>query len=191
MTVKELADAEAARAEADPPDEDEPTPPDAEPQPDEGEDETPPEPAPTEPSAEAQVKLLDQAMRRFEKALAKIFGTDQPLQEAPFDGVIGYVIPGAMAMQAHTDFQRCQTCNGHGRVLTGSMRQGEETRDCPDKRCAGRGYWSKPKPPEVVAGTPPAQVNGAQEEWETPAWMGDPSISSGPTPYTPPPALAQ
>lgn len=172
--VKELADEEAARAEAETP-------------PDEPEGETPdvPEEPTEEVDPEAEMKALNAILRRFERALAKLWGLEPPLPPAMSRGVFGFVHPEAVAMREHDDFRTCETCNGHGVVITGSHRAGNETEDCPDERCRGRGYWRKNRvqPVGVVpvpGGAATAATNGPQDEFEHPAWMGDPTIGANP-----------
>jgi hypothetical protein len=144
--VTEIADEEARRAEAETPDvdeaaEEEETPP---------EEETPSEPEPAPEleglSDEERVKRLGQAVNRFERALQKLFGLEEPLQEVPMEGAIGFMLPGVLEMREHEDFRRCPTCNGHGRVLTGSVHEGDQTADCPNPNCRGRGYWRRHSP---------------------------------------------
>lgn len=176
--VTEIADEEARRAEAETPDdgeaaEEEETPP---------EEETPsePEPAP-EPeglSDEERVKRLGQAVNRFERALQKLFGLEEPLQEVPMEGAIGFMLPGVLEMREHEDFRRCPTCNGHGRVLTGSVHEGDQTADCPNPNCRGRGYWRRETQPQPPPAPAVAQANGPPNEWEQPTWLGDTSIGA-------------
>jgi hypothetical protein len=110
-------------------------------------------------------------------------------------GGIGLTPPGPRP-QEHEYFRACSTCAGFGQVKTGSLRQGQEARDCP--LCKGRGYLEAldgqgqpladraasvpipqaPSPAPVVELAPPA-TNGEQTAptFGTPAWMGDPSLS--------------
>jgi hypothetical protein len=104
--------------------------------------------------------------------------------------VIGFLLPGFTEQKTHEDFTRCSTCNGYGNVLTGSMKEGDKERPCPDPRCKGRGYWERmtvqpaPPPPALSAVTGPTAYeqpapNGSQEWGEAPAWMGDPRLNTG------------
>jgi hypothetical protein len=188
-TGKELRgkiDAEAAKAEAEEPTE--PTEP-TEPEPDEDEPTEPEEPeTPAEPEPAADLtgpqaqKAFDGAVTAFKSELLSIFGVDD-LATSDTPGVIGFVLPGFTEQKTHENFTRCLTCNGYGTVLTGSMKAGAETRECPDQRCKGRGYWQKhvpeaaPQPPTLVP-LPSAQPNGSGEWGEAPAWMGDPNLSA-------------
>lgn len=191
--IKEKFEKAAEKAEAENPDEPtegeptEPTEP-AEPSPDEQDAEeaeesgSEAESAPVPDDPEAQKKAFDRAMRAFHGKLCAIFEVDD-LVPVPTPGAVGFMLPGTFEQKTHDNFQRCTTCNGHGSILTGSFHVGDETATCPDGRCKGRGYWQRGAavaPPEVTGPTtmppPPAQDNG----WgEAPAWMGDPSISSG------------
>jgi hypothetical protein len=175
--VKELADAEAERAEAEPPDTEEPTPQEDEPVEGEDEDIAPGEPPQPEPSAEEQVKQLEGALRRFEKAMAKALNVEPPLDPVPMDGAVGFMFPGAMELRTHDRFHICTTCNGFGKVLTGSHNPEHSTRDCPDTRCSGRGYWEKSAPPPMGTATASVPANGRQDEYVTPSYLGDTNIT--------------
>lgn len=209
-SIKDKADAEAARAEAENPDEpeteqeqsepveSEPVNPDAEPDEEaeeaaeaEAADEQAAAPADARSDAETQ-KLFERAVGAFRAKLADVFGVPD-VEPSAVPGVIGFLIPGATEQKPHENFTRCSTCNGYGTVLTGSIKAGEETRPCPDGRCKGRGYWERmtappqPQPFAPVGGvTGPTAFaepsNGAGEFAEAPTWMGDPNLSAGPTP---------
>lgn len=203
-TIKQKADEEAARAEAENPDEPEtdgadgtePANPDAEPsgeptpeeeaEAEDGEAEQAEAKAGTGRSDKQTQAMFDRAVSAFRAKLADVFEVDD-VEPSQTPGVIGFLLPGFTEHKTHSNFQRCPTCNGWGRILTGSIREGEQEADCPDPRCRGRGYWRKadvPAPPPtpvaqvtgptVFAGQP-QQRNGA-EEWETPTWMGDPNL---------------
>lgn len=209
-TIKQKADAEAAKAEAEYPDEpetneepetaDEPEPanPDAEPDEEteeaaEAEEADEQAAAPDEGRSDEQTqKMFDRAVSAFRAKLADVFGVDD-VEPSSQPGVIGFILPGFTEQKPHKNFTRCSTCNGFGTVLTGSIKAGEETRPCPDGRCKGRGYWERmTQPPPQQAFQPAPQVtgptvfadpsNGAGEFAEAPTWMGDPNLSSGPTP---------
>lgn len=193
-SIKAKADAEAAQVEAElgtdePADEpDGPTEP-TEPTPDEQEaEETEEAPAEPEPAAEpddpeAQRKAFDRAMKAFHAKLCALFEVDD-LVPVQIPGAVGFMLPGTFEQKAHDNFKRCLTCNGHGAVLTGSFKTGEETTTCPDPRCKGRGYWQKGVAEPVQAPPltgPTAPENAQNGEWgEAPAWMGDPNITSAP-----------
>jgi hypothetical protein len=178
--VRELADAEATRAEAEP----DPEPPAADPGTAEPAEPAEPAAPPGEgddgPSAEEMVARLSTLERDFHDALCAVFGVDGPLEPVTLDGAIGFMLPGADAIERHPSVQRCSTCNGHGRVLTGSTRPGQETVDCPDPRCGGRGYWQKASAERRVEQATPAPANGSGDEWEQPGWLGDTSIAPQP-----------
>ena len=209
-TIKEKFEAEAARAEAENPDEPEteptePTEPEPEPtDPEPSEDEAEEAAAQERADEEARVKaadartdaqtqrLFDQAVGGFREALTEVFGV-KDLEPSQTPGVIGFLLPGFTEQKSHSDYTRCQTCNGYGDVLTGSTKAGNETQPCPDPRCKGRGYWQKASAPPPAPPTPVAALtgptaydqpgaNGAGEYAEAPAWLGDPNLSAGPTP---------
>jgi hypothetical protein len=133
--------------------------------------------------------MFERAVGRFRDSLRVVFEVDD-LQPASAPGVIGFLLPGFTEQKTHEDFARCQTCNGYGNVLTGSMKEGDKERPCPDPRCKGRGYWERPQaqpapPPPTLSAvsgptvyeTPPANGDG---QWaEAPAWMGDPRLNTG------------
>lgn len=132
--------------------------------------------------------MFDRAMKSFHEKLCVVFEVDS-LQPASAPGVIGFLLPGFTEQKSHEDFTRCQTCNGFGNVLTGSMKEGDKERPCPDPRCKGRGYWERqhtppPAPPVTpdltgpTAYTQPQAPNGGGEWGEAPAWMGDPRLST-------------
>ncbi len=151
--------------------------PQPEPEPEPGEPEPQPQPEPAAGlTSEQQVKLLDRAVTNFERALRKVFEADEPLQPAPMDYVIGFVVPGFAAPQTHRDFKACPVCRGLGDVLTGSLKPGHETQPCPN--CAGRGYLDRITRPEATAAqvTVSAAQNGQEDEFGVPTWAGDPSI---------------
>jgi hypothetical protein len=155
----------------------EPTDPEAEP-------EIEPEaPAGKEPTGEQMARSLDRIVNNFEKALTKLFEPDEPLQRAETPGVLGFVLPGFNALKPNDKFVRCDTCNGHGKVLTGAVNQENALADCP--RCAARGYLEKlepiaqPQPQPVLTGpTAPVtpQTGNGQAEYGVPAWMGNPEV---------------
>jgi hypothetical protein len=193
-TIAEKARDEAERTEAELGTEEpaaEPTEPAAptEPTPEEEEEiETnEPETVPQEENPEALKRGFDRAIKAFHDKLCKLFDVGE-LVPVSTPGAVGFLLPGTYEQKAHDDFQRCTTCNGHGTVLTGSFHVGDETATCPDRRCAGRGYWTKGGTQAVQAVTDPAaqavataQAQASQTpngEWEdAPAWMGDPRIA--------------
>lgn len=185
-TIKEKADAEAARAEAEEPETETPAEPDAEPDADEEaeQEEQPAEPEPSGRKVRSPQEKFQAAFAAFVKKAADIF--EVPPAEvavAPYPGVVGIMLPGYTEPRTHENFQRCETCNGLGKVLTGAMT-GDDSKDwrpCPDRRCKGQGYWSKHVPEQQTVTTGPLAVqpqpveNG---EWgEAPAWMGDPNLT--------------
>lgn len=192
--IKRKADEEAARAEAENPEE-EPANPDAEPTPEEEEEaateeqEAPAEQQGDEPSPEQVQAQFDMAVNDFKATLCEVFGVEE-LQTSETPGVVGFVMPGFTEKKPHPNFKRCDTCNGHGTVLTGSTREGFKEQDCPDQRCSGRGYWQKnqqtqQQQPQTLVPLPSAQ-NGEGEFGPAPTWMGDPNLTAPPPAFTPP-----
>jgi hypothetical protein len=177
--VTELAQDEAARAEAESP-EPEPTPetetPAAEPaeEPGEGEGEQP-------GSEDDEIKAFKAEYRRHENALRKIMGEDfEVLEQCNACAGMGYAPP--VEIQAHHAYRACDTCNGFGVVRTGARNPEHEVTSCP--RCGGLGFLTK----QATATQPSVQGstdNGAQDEWGTEPWMGDPSIRPVPAFVTP------
>jgi hypothetical protein len=191
QTIKQKADAEAARAEAEEPDA-EPTEP-VEPTPEQAEEDEANEEGelePAEPEAKGGRKTkspqerFEAAFAAFRKKAAEVF--EVPVAEvhaAPHPGVVGIMLPGFAEPKTHPDFKGCDTCNTLGKILTGA-NTGDPANDwhtCPDKRCAGRGYWTKQAevPQPVTTGPLAVQAPSAENgEWgEAPAWMGDPSLT--------------
>lgn len=186
QSIKQKADAEAARAEAEEPTE-EPVEPG---EPDEGDDDDPetgePEPE-SEPAGRKQKSPQEQfetAFAAFRKKCATIF--EVPIQEivpAPHPGVIGIMLPGFAEPKTHDNYKRCATCNGLGKVLT-EAQTGDVTKDwhvCPDTRCKGQGYWTKNTAVEQAPQTGPLAVQPQTEAngefAEAPTWLGDPSLT--------------
>ena len=138
-----------------------------------------------EVSAEETHRLFNKAVDAFGSALRVVFGMEE-LEVAQTPGIVGFVLPGFTEKLPHDNFTRCTTCNGYGKVLTGSIKAGDDERDCPDPRCKGRGFWQKAGPPEpapIVGYTPsPVAANGTSEWGEAPAWMGDPNLTAPVTP---------
>jgi hypothetical protein len=162
-TVKELADAEAARAEAENPEEEE----GAEEEEALPETQSEPEPGPVGPT-EDQMRALDREDKRHEKALAQLMGADFSYfaRCGSCDG-LGYFMPpppAELKFKPHPDTWKCETCDGMGDVLSGAVGR-NQTLQCPD--CGGQGYKSRratePLPvPSPVPASPPV-ANGADD----------------------------
>jgi hypothetical protein len=133
-------------------------------------------------------QMFERAVQSFRKSLCTVFEVDY-VQPASAPGVIGFLLPGSTEKKPNELYQRCPECNGWGKVLTGSIRAGEQEADCPNPNCVGRGYWKKSRtpPPQVVQPTTaitgptafeqPIVLNGV-DEWERPTWLGDPNLSA-------------
>lgn len=145
--------------------------------------------------APMQLKSLDREQARHEARVHAIMG----VYVAGFETCqacsgVGLVPPGPKP-QSHEFFIACETCAGFGQVKTGSLRAGNEARDCP--ACKGRGYLealdasgvpiadqNRPAlaasaapvaaPPEAPNGNGAAETAGVT--FGTPAWMGDTSL---------------
>lgn len=147
-----------------------------------------------EPSPK-QWQTLDRENQRHERRVHEIMGG----AVAGF-GVcetcagVGLVPPGP-SPQTHAYFKSCETCLGFGQVLTGSLREGQNVRDCPE--CRGRGYLEAineagaplaesavaqsaaplaPPAAQPAEGPAPVGGNGAGLTFGAPAWMGDPTL---------------
>lgn len=158
-------------------------------------DEPTPTPAPLgEPTAK-QLKSLDAEQGRHEQRVRQIMGAYVDGFEACREcSGVGLVPPGPTP-QTHELFIPCETCAGFGEVLTGSLRQSYEQRDCP--ACLGRGYLERLEPdgspvapPSGTQATPPPAASQlpppdqfeqpapppARPSYGVPAWMGDPQL---------------
>jgi len=158
-------------------------------------------PAELEPPAgeptEQQLKALDRETDRHLKKVGEIMGGFvagfTPCSKC--DG-LGLEQPGPEP-RGHDYFKTCETCAGFGQVLTGSLREGRNARDCP--ACGGNGYLealgeggvplaqgggqpavSPTSPPPAIATAEPAptEQGAGGLTFGRPAWMGDPSIGT-------------
>lgn len=184
--VTEIAKAEAAEAEAE--DEEQETTgrdddQEAAPEPD-----TPPPPR-SQAEVDAVLAQLSAEAERHDAAVRRIMAGDaELLQPCPACWTPGYMFPpaqsgldeqtrnailGALGMLPEqnlvtaADAQRCSTCNGYGRTLTGSRAPGSETKPC--AACSGTG-WT-----QVLTPLPAANVSPPP-----------PAVPSPPGPYVPP-----
>ena len=172
----------------------------------------PDERAVTQPvDGEAIVKKLGQRADRYIKGTLELLGPElggyQVCQSCdPF-------VPGLVIVEAITDqhrdavkrqfgidtldelqadeehFVQCSVCRGHGRVKTGSLKHGEEAKDC--IACSGFGFRrigqtqpnQQQQPPEqggqlvelqpAGAGEPPPTELRPYDEFGTPSWHQD------------------
>ena len=155
-----------------------------------------PEPEPHEPSSQTvldqRARNLEGETRRHEKALRKIYGDDfETLAVCPLCLSDGYIIPappGAMppeqweAVQLaagqlaeenyrEADFaETCPTCDGWGKVLSGSKDPTHRTIPC--RPCEGKGWKAKlgePAPlPTFTLPAPPPPNGAASIDWTRP-----------------------
>lgn len=144
---------------------------------------------------EKQLRDLERAVQRHLERVRTIMGGHVAgFEECDKCGGYGLTPPGPQP-QTHEWFVACPTCEGFGQVLTGSLREGQQSRDCP--QCKGRGYLealgangapladggtpagaAPPAAPQLEPpAAPPADgANGAGLQYGTPSWMGDASI---------------
>src|SRR5437762_10533063 len=185
----------------------EPENPDAEPEPEPvgepPEPEPEPEPEPHEPSSQTvldqRARNLEAETRRHEKALRRAYGDDfETLAVCPLCLADGWIIPappGAMAPEQWeavqlaagqladenyraADFaETCTTCDGWGKVLSGSKDPTHRTIPC--RPCEGKGWKAKlelaqPAPTFVLPAPPTAASSltlnwqGAKDNWGRP-----------------------
>jgi hypothetical protein len=160
----ELAEREAASAELEEPDETPGLEPNEEEHEEAEHEESQPEP---EPITEAQIKKIGTAIEReddrHEKALRKILGDLWEGRETcPLCMQEGFVIPaqpgqfdpeqrvavlsamgdyGEPKLKPHPFLVRCTTCDGRGKLDTGSQNPGYEAESC--DTCGGTGRYDK------------------------------------------------
>lgn len=159
------------------------------------EDELAAELAAGEPS-EKRLRALE---RENERHAGKVFEIMGPFVDGfePCHTCDGLALePPGPKPQTHEYFKRCEVCLGYGEVLTGSMRDGNTSRNCPG--CGGRGYVealdqngtpladrgvgsaaAAPIPTAPPASLPATGGPEQQQEvvYGTPSWMGDPSLA--------------
>jgi excinuclease UvrABC ATPase subunit len=149
-----------------------------------------------EPTEKQLRDLERENERHLEKVKTIMGGFVQGFDACNECSGLGLTPPGPRP-QSHEYFEACATCAGFGQVKTGSLRQGNEARDCP--ACKGRGYLEAidqngqaladaPAPVPVIApptalapdqlapAAPPAQTT--ERRMGTPSWMGDPTIGA-------------
>lgn len=164
----------------------------AEPEPD-GE----PEPAAAPPALSFDPAKMEKELGRHAKAMEALLGDGWVDMEAcETCGTAGFVPKAAVAapeMRRHPELQRCDTCNGWGRVLTPSLDPQYAEEPC--MACTGKGYLDAAalKAAEDARRyaaqaaqpvTPPTPFwNPATQRWETPdgqALMAVPNLAGGP-----------
>jgi DNA-directed RNA polymerase subunit RPC12/RpoP len=152
------------------------------------------EPAEGEPTPR-QLRELDKENGRHVEAVKDIMGAFVagfvPCEKCE---TLGLEPPGPKP-KTHEFYVACGTCNGFGRVLTGSLDQGNADVACPD--CGGRGYLelmldntpaaelvkqlraqraTATLPVDVQQPPAPAATQPVQADFGRPAWMGDPAL---------------
>jgi hypothetical protein len=191
-TIRQLAEAEAARAEAEGDDDDdeaaadeEGTPPSEPDVPAEQPSEPPPEPV-TEAQLKKMTERLDKEDERHKNRYAEVLG-DQFAEMGPCPRCLtrGFIyspdkfpVPDEQvaAVQASlgllaepelleaTDAVRCEACDGWGMVKTGAQNEQGAIKAC--TRCAGQG-WVAPSPAAPVAtftSSAPLRENGSPDD---------------------------
>jgi hypothetical protein len=121
----------------------EPEQPDTEPSPEEEEEEgagQEPEAEPEGFSIEAQARKIDNAKRKYHRDLAGIVGDLDGTLECPLCNGMG-LIEEASALKMRPGLERCSTCKGLGKQLTGSLVPNFAELPCLD--CNGNGYVTK------------------------------------------------
>lgn len=159
--------------------------------------EAPPEAATGEPTQKQWTQLAAETERHARRVQSIMGQYVDGFEECAPCGGVGLVPPGPppAEMKPHEWFKACATCDGIGEVLTGSLRPGQEARNCPT--CLGRGYLelldqggtpvapdsgvpsaADPLAAHAPIDLPPEQArNGnAEPSYGVPAWMGDPAI---------------
>lgn len=146
--VAELAEAEAARAEA----EDDDALPAGDTPPDETDAEQDDRDDETEArSMQESLKALDLETVRHADAVAGIMGADfEAFTPCGYCDQLGFVPITAPKFDPETE--RCDRCDGHGHMLTGSANELHVIREC--TACQGTGY--RMKAPPMPDPTPPA-----------------------------------
>lgn len=114
--LREMVEAEAAAAEAE-------TPAD--------------EPDPDNPDDEETVgnRAIIEALGNYLGVVQSVMGEDAPITPCVFCQGFGF---NSIELLADTHSHRCEDCGGHGRVHTGSLVPGNETRTCDS--CRGTGF---------------------------------------------------
>lgn len=159
--------------------------------------EAPPEAATGEPTQKQWTQLAAETERHTKRVQSIMGAYVDGFEECGPCGGVGLVPPGPppAEMKPHEWFKACATCDGIGEVLTGSLRPGQEARNCPT--CLGRGYLElldqagtpvapdsgvQAAPDPLAAHAPidlppePARNGGGEASYGVPAWMGDPGI---------------
>lgn len=141
-------------------------------QPDEEEQpETPPAPAP--PAFVVDDKKVEKEIERHLTRMADLLGpTAEQYEPCEECGAAGIRIPGPK-MLTNERYRACPTCEGWGKVLTGSKDPQYVATNCPT--CMGRGFQERVSEPQG-GGEQVQQVEPTGDGFGTPAWMGDPNV---------------
>lgn len=149
-----------------------------------------------EPSAKQLRELAKENERHVASVHRIMGGFVEGFEPCEKCDTLGLEPPGPKP-RAHSFFKACDTCNGYGQVLTGSLEAQYSAVNCPD--CAGRGYLeamvdntpavevvkqlraqraAAPQPLEPVQPPVPPTGGGADVTYGRPTWMGDPGLGA-------------
>jgi DnaJ-class molecular chaperone len=126
-------------------------------------DDTEDEAADAEPEEENLTPKVALANAEYVAAVRSIFGDDVTIEPCPYCHGLGFE---AIDWPQDPHSQRCDSCKGLGRVVTGSFVEGNATRLCTD--CNGAGYQA-----EVV--TPSADVSVPIPPFVVPTFVAPPA----------------
>lgn len=154
------------------------------------------EPEGDEPTPKQLRDLVKENERHVERVHAVMGGFVDGFEPCDKCDTLGLQPPGPKP-RSHAFYKACETCNGFGQVLTGSLEAQYSAIACPD--CGGRGFLEA-----MVDNTPaaelvkqlraqraavPASVElqppiaapapaGGEVTFGRPAWMGDPNLGA-------------
>jgi hypothetical protein len=117
-------------------------------------------------SAEAQVRKLDNARRKYRRDVEGIIGPIDGASDCPYCDGFG-MVPDEAAFLKRDDVEACATCKGLGQMFTGSTVPSHKLLPCPT--CAGTGY--RPKRPENVHDLPVAPPPIVETQQQVHGWF--------------------
>lgn len=130
---------------------------------------------PEEVASLEQAAELNKALDAYVKKVQKIRGQEVELVGCEHCNGTGFDMTGGQAeptLLEHPHYRRCEECDGHRFVLTGSRDPDEGKIKCPG--CGGLGYkqlLDSSDPRSAVA-----QNGDGEPVFGIPSWMGDPSV---------------
>jgi hypothetical protein len=107
------------------------------------------EAANSEPEEENLTPLVAIINAEYVTAIRDIFGDDVAIEPCPYCHGLGFA---AVDWPQDPHSQRCDSCKGLGRVVTGSFVEGNSTRLCTD--CNGAGYRTEVLSPTIGTTVP-------------------------------------